>query len=73
MSRVRCGIIVQNTSHILEVLSWFQDPDCGLEVVKIKNRYSAKADIIDGYRDVRLVQSISRCKSVSSDSPLLPF
>jgi len=49
---VRCGIIVQNTSHILEVLSWFQDPDCGLKVVKIKNRYSAKADIIDGYRDL---------------------
>jgi hypothetical protein len=55
---VRCGIVVQDTANLLEVLSWFRDPESGLKVVKIKNRYSSEANIVDGYRDVRLVQSV---------------
>jgi len=49
---VRCSVVVQTPKHILEVLSWFQDPACGVTVCKIKNRYARHAKVLDGYRDL---------------------
>ena len=39
---------------MLEVLSWFQQPSCGVTVCKIKNRYAEDSEVSDGYRDLAI-------------------
>jgi len=33
---------------MLQVLEWLQDPECGLTVCKIKNRYATSSEVLDG-------------------------
>ena len=49
---VRCSVVVENASQILQILSWLEDTDCGVTVCKVKNRYSEYAEVLDGYRDM---------------------
>ena len=53
--QVRCGIVVAGPGQIVEVLSWLQSPESGLQVSKVKNRYASEVAVVDGYRDVCLL------------------
>jgi hypothetical protein len=49
---VRCSVVVQTCGQMLEILSWLRQPEDGVTICKIKNKYAAGAVVPDGYRDL---------------------
>ena len=41
-------MVVNSCGQLLEMLSWLEDPDSGVTVCKIKNRYATDSEVLDG-------------------------